>query len=538
MNKFKISEWIPEIFLSVKKNYDAQSFFCDVKAGFLVSVVAFPLFMTFAIASGVSPSIGIKTCIIAGSLSCLLGGARFQIVGPTGAFSMIVFSIIKNFGFEGMTCALIMAAFMMIIFAFAKVGDLIHYVPYPVTAGFTAGIGLSIIATQAGSFFGLQLDVVPTDFFERICCYSRCFYTMNTHSFLLGVGSLIFLSVAQRYKPNLPRYFAILVIGVIYSLIFQDAQMSTIGSSFGNICLKLPTFSVPEDLFSRSNFQKLFSAAFAIAFLGSMESLLGAVISDNLSGQKHRSNMELLGQGLANLGSAVLGCIPATCALGTTSLNVKVGAKTPIAGLVNVLFLVLFTVCLKKYVNTVPLSCLAAMLFSSAWSMAAFDKNKYLLLAPKSDSIVFITTTLVTLIADIVVAVEAGLILSAFLFIKRSAQTVTTKVFSKTIHNAYCTGEECECVTVSGHLFFGAAPILHNALKALPKTHKTIYIDMHNVPFVDATGAKVLKEFIEEVKQKDINVVIGGLNKRIIKVLKKMDLSGEFNGHLLEDENL
>ncbi|MDR3151429.1 MAG: hypothetical protein LBT67_01080, partial [Holosporaceae bacterium] len=436
--KINFSEWIPEIFIATSRNYGAGAFLGDVRAGFLVSIVAFPLFMTFAIASGVSPSIGIMTCIIAGSLACLFGGARFQIVGPTGAFATIVFGIIRDHGFEGLTSSLIMASVIIVMFGLTKIGDLIHYVPYPVTAGFTAGIGLSIITMQMGNFLGLRLDCRPTGFFDRLCCYINCLPTMNRYSLLLGLVSLLFLIIIQKYKPNWPRYFVVLVFGVTYSLIFQDKYMDTIGSNFGDIVCELPSLSIPNELFSMSNFRKLFPSAFAIAFLGSMESLLGAVIADNLSGQRHRSNIELIGQGIANFGSAIFGGIPATCALGTTSLNVKAGAKTPVAGLVNVLFLILFTVCLKKYINVVPLSCLAAMLFSSAWSMMALGKNKYLLLAPKSDSIVFLTTIAVTLLVDIVVAVEVGLILSAFLFIKRSVQTTTAEVFSRAVRNAYC----------------------------------------------------------------------------------------------------
>jgi SulP family sulfate permease len=281
------------------------------------------------------------------------------------------------------------------------------------------------------------------------------------------------------------------------------------------------------------NLKKFFPNAFAIAFLGSLESLLGAVISDNLSGRKHRSNMELMGQGIANLGSALFGGIPATCALGTTSMNVKVGAKTPVAGLCNAVLLVLYVLCLGGFVKIIPLSCLAAMLLSTAWNMAALTKNKYIFLAPKSDSSVFVATILITLLTDIVIAVETGLILSAFLFIKRSVETTKIEIFSKTIRDIDGKVCECEGLKVCGHLFFGAAPVLNNALKSLPKTHDIIYIDMQNVPFVDATGAKVLKEFISEAKGKRIRVVIGGLDRRILKVLRKMDTNRELQEHLL-----
>jgi SulP family sulfate permease len=338
----------------------------------------------------------------------------------------------------------------------------------------------------------------------------------------------------QKYRPNMPRYFFVLIIGIVYSLIFNDVGLETIGHKFGNIPNQLPKFSVPEEVFSFSSIKKLFPPAFTIAFLGSLESLLGAMISDNLSGQKHRSNMELIGQGIANLGSAFWGGIPATCALGTTSLNVKVGAKSPIAGLFNVFFLILFILCLGSFVKVIPIACLSSMLLSTAWNMAALRKNRYILLAPKSDSSVFIITILTTLLVDIVTAVEIGLILSAFLFIKRSIETTQAEIFSKTIKSRDNLEKECEGIRVYGHLFFGAAPLLHKALKLLPKTHDTIYIDMQNVPFIDVTGAKVLKEFVMEMKYKNIEVIIGGINKRTIKVLKKMDINKELQGHFTD----
>ncbi|MDR3156025.1 MAG: STAS domain-containing protein [Holosporaceae bacterium] len=531
----KISEWTPEIVFGLS-NYSFGSLLCDVRAGLLVSVVAFPLFMTFAIASGVAPHIGVITCIVAGTLICLCGGARFQIVGPTGAFAMIVHDIIKVYNFDGMTCALLMAGVMMILFGLMKVGDLIHYIPYPITAGFTAGIGLSIIASQLNVFLGLHVESMPTNFVERLSSCWTYLHTMNVYSCGLAIFSLIFMAAMQKYKPNLPKYFFVLILGVICSLLLPDAGMETIGSKFGDISDLLLRPSMPQVFINLEEFKKLFPSAFAIAFLGSLESLMGAVISDNLSGQKHRSNMELLGQGIANLGAGFFGGIPATCALSTTALNVKVGAKTPVAGLCCVAFIVLFVLCLGKFVKIIPMACLSAMLLNTAWNMAALRKTKYILLAPKSDSFVFIVTVLITLLMDIVVAVEVGLVLSAFLFIKRSVETTTTETFLKVIAGKNKDKTECECVRICGHLFFGAAPILYNALKSLPHIHDIVYIDMQNVPFVDASGAKVLREFVTEMKCRNIEVIIGGLNKRIIKVLKKMDLNGELLSHLSEEK--
>lgn len=530
------SRYMPEIVLSLLNNYSLQTLFNDLRAGLLVAVVAFPLFMTFAIASGVAPNIGITTCVVAGTITCLFGGAKFQIVGPTGAFAMIVYDIIATKGFEGMTCALIMAGIMMIIFGIAKVGDLIHYVPYPITAGFTAGIGLSIMASQLSMFLGLHLDKSPTNFIERVSSCVANIDTMNFYSFGLAAISLAILVLIQRYKSKLPGYFIVLIISILFSLVFDGNGIETIGSKFGDIANnKLINFSIPGDMLS--HLRDLFPSAFAIAFLGSLESLLGAVISDNLSGQKHRSNVELVGQGLANLGAALLGGIPATCALGTTSLNVKVGAKSPIAGLFNVIFIVLFVLCLGKFIKVVPLSALAAMLIFTAWNMASFKKNKYILLAPKSDSFVFVATILITILVDIVAAVEVGIVLSAFLFIRRTVETTTAEVSSRIVHcyrKSEKTDKDCEYVRICGHLFFGAAPILNEALKSLPKTHEAIYIDMKEVPFVDVSGAKVLKDFVAETKNRNIEVIIGGLNKRTLKALKKMDLNNDLQDCLPE----
>ncbi|MDR0968887.1 MAG: hypothetical protein LBL99_04645, partial [Holosporaceae bacterium] len=269
MSRIIPREWTPEIFLSLKK-YSMRSFLCDARAGALVSVVAFPLFMTFAIASGASPSVGIKTCVIAGALVCLFGGAKFQIVGPTGAFAMIVADIIRDYGFEGMATALIMAGIIMILLGATKIGDLIHYIPYPITAGFTAGIGLSIIGSQLSGFLGLNLTSVPSNFINGITRCAANLDTINFYSFGLALFSLIFLETMQKYRPKAPRYFFVLVFGVVFSLVFKDVGMQTIGGKFGGVSCSIPVFSLPSvEAFSVDNLKKLFPSAFAIAFLGS-----------------------------------------------------------------------------------------------------------------------------------------------------------------------------------------------------------------------------------------------------------------------------
>ncbi len=514
-NKF-LSYWCPELFLCLKK-YSKSDFFSDIKAGILVAIVAFPLFMTFAIASGVSPYVGIVTCVVAGGLASILGGARFQIVGPTGAFTVIVFNIIQEHGIDGLLTALFFASLMIIGFGLCKMGTLIRYIPYPITSGFTAGIGLSIIASQIGNFLGMQIENIPVKFFDKISCYFSNINHVNMYACILGVASLITLQILQKKRPNFPRYLFVLFIGIVYSYCFSDVGIDTIGSKFGTQSFSLPSFRWPENVFNLDTMHVLFPSAFAIAFLGSIENLLGALISDNLSGKTHRPNLELVGQGIANLFASFFGGIPATCALGTTSLNVKAGAKTPMAGIFNVLFIVVFIAFLGGYVQSIPMASLAAMLISAAWSMAAFDRTKYIMFAPKRDSSVFLATIIATLLFDIVFAVELGLVLSTLLFIKTNIDTMDINTVIETDENG------SEIVKIKGNIFFGTSYILTNVLNNLPKTHKSIQIDMHDVSFIDVSGARALREFVEKVKENNIDVYLVGLNARTIHVLQKMD---------------
>lgn len=529
-------KWLPEVFVALSEGYSPKDFFSDVRAGLLVSVVAFPLFMTFAIASGVPPYIGLITCMIAGGLASLLGGAKFQIVGPTGAFTVIVADIIQKYGFDGLICALVLASLMILAFGVLKLGDIIRYIPYPVTSGFTAGIGLSIIVAQLGSFLGLTIEGSHSGIIEKVISYISSWKTVNIYSFALGIVSLCFLQVMQKLKPEFPRYLCVLGIGIIYSMLFANSGIETIGSKFGELSFALPTASIPDGLFSLERCHQLLPAAFTIAFLGAVENLLGASISDNLSGQTHRPNLELVAQGIANFFTALFGGIPATCALGTTSFNVKAGAKSPVAGIFNVIFIFLFTIFLGHWIQIIPMACLAAMLISTAWNMAAFNKTKYILFAPKSDSIVFITTIAITLLFDIVFAIEIGLVLSAFLFIKNSIHATNIESFVARQDDVINT--EYEFVKIKGNLFFGAAPIFKNVLNHLPKTHKIIDIDMSEVAFIDLTGAQELQEFVAKVRNLGIEVYVTGLNQRTMHVLEKMDRQRmNLYGHLMTVEN-
>ncbi len=532
MNAIKL--WLPESILTLMNGYSLRDFVSDVKAGLLVSVVAFPLFMTFAIASGVPPQVGLVTSIICGGLASLLGGAKFQIVGPTGAFTVIVFNIIQEHGFDGLLCASLIASIMLVAFGLLRLGNVVRYLPYPITAGFTAGIGLSIIIAQLGSFLGMSLVKMPASAIDKIMCYCANLNAINVYALLLGVGSLLFLQVMQHVKPNFPRYLCVLGFGVLYSLMFSNYGIEMIGSKFGEFSGAFSDPGIPNGLFSLQTVKSILPSAVTIAFLGGVENLLGAVISDNLSGKTHRPNLELLAQGIANFVGVLFGTIPATCALGTTSLNVKVGAKSPFAGLFNIIFLAMFMIFLGRFVQMIPMSCLSAMLLSAAWNMIALKKVKYILFAPKSDSVVFIATVVITVLFDIVFAIEVGLVLSTILFIRRCVETINIETFVQ--KDSLCSGEECEFVKINGNLFFGAAPILKNVLNNLPKEHKYVDIDMSNVAFIDVSGANELRNFVLQAQSKNIEVYITGVNDRIMRVLEKMDREqNDRYGHLTKN---
>lgn len=524
MNEFK-----PKLF-SVLKKYTRKQFLKDVVSGIIVAVIALPLSIALAIASGVSPEQGLYTAIFGGFLVSFLGGSRVQIGGPTGAFMVIILGVITDFGFDGLVIATIMAGIIMILFGLTKLGSIIKFIPYPIITGFTSGIALVIFSSQINDFFGLGITNMPSEFFEKWHAYISNFKNINLIATLIGVLSLLIIIFWPRISKKIPGTLIALVVSALIVYLFK-LDVATIGSTFGQLSTNIPLPSFPAVTFER--IKSLIPAAFVIAFLGSVESLLSAVVSDGMIGSKHNSNMELVAQGTANIGSAIFGGIPVTGALARTVANIKNGGRTPVAGMVHAITLLIFLVSLMPLIQLVPLSALAAVLFIVAYNMSEWREFKSLLKSPKSDVLVLLTTFTLTVAIDLVVAIEVGLVLSMFLFMKRMSEVsgISVKSLDSTenIDNKDFNFEEesqkhnalkgVMMYQINGPFFFGAAHKFVEAINKLDTSIKYLIIGMKHVPAMDATAIHSFKSSLKVCKSKGISVLITGLKDQPRKAL-------------------
>jgi SulP family sulfate permease len=415
----KFHEFIPKSFLYLRNGYRFATFKKDLLAGLTVGIIALPLAMAFAIASDVSPERGLYTAIVAGFLISLLGGSRVQIGGPTGAFVVIVYGIIQRTGYEGLCLSTIIAAFILILLGIFRIGSWIKYVPNPLITGFTTGIAVIIFSTQIKDFFGLQIGTPPADFLEKWMAYFKAFPTFDPLTVSLAAGTLGLIVLLRRFTPWLPWGICAIVVATAICMLLH-LPVETIHSRFGEIPRSLPTASLPRFSIPIDNFKEIFIDGITIAFLGAIESLLSAVIGDGLTGGRHRSNCELIAQGIANFGSIIFGGIPATGAIARTAANVKTGAQTPVAGMIHAVVLFLILYCLAPIVSQIPLAALSAVLIMVSWNMSEMNHFARLLKAPNEDRIILLTAFFLTVFVDIIMAISMGMILACFFFMKRS----------------------------------------------------------------------------------------------------------------------
>ncbi len=461
-----MSKLSPKI-LKTMKNYSKEQFFKDVTAGVIVAIIALPLSIALAISSGVSPEKGIYTAIIAGFLISLLGGSRVQIGGPTGAFMVIVYGIVMQYGIDGLAIATIMAGIIMIIMGLLKLGSIIKYIPYPITTGFTSGIAVVIFTSQLKDFFGLQIDNVPADFLGKWNMYINNAHTINLQALLIGAVALFIIIIWPRINRKIPGAFVALIVTSVIAKVF-GMDIETIGTKYGEISSALPAFAMPQ--ITMEKVTMLIMPAFTIAILGSIESLLSAVVSDGMIGSKHRSNMELVAQGTANIASALFGGIPATGAIARTVANVKNGGRTPVAGMVHSVTLLLILLLFMPFVKMVPLASLASVLIIVAYNMSEWREFKGLMKTPKSDIAVLLIVFIVTVMIDLVKAIEIGIVLAAFLFMKRMADVSNVNAvnmdaseeenesfnFAEENKKIFCP-DYIQVYEINGPFFFGAA---------------------------------------------------------------------------------
>ncbi|WP_407281462.1 SulP family inorganic anion transporter [Lactococcus formosensis] len=523
MNTFKYIK--PKLF-SVLKDYSREQFAKDLIAGIIVAIIALPLSIALAIASGVKPEQGLYTAVVAGFFISFLGGSRVQIGGPTAAFVVIIYGIIAQYGMSGLTIATFLAGIMMILMGVLRFGNLIKFIPKTITVGFTLGIAIGIFSGQLKDLFGLDMGAVPAEFVEKWVSYVQHFHTIQWPTLMIGMLALLIQIFWPHVSQKIPgSLVAIIVTTAIVS--FGHLPVATIGDLY-TIKAGLPTLTMPNLSFSL--IRQMISPAFTIAILASIESLLSCVVSDGMIGSRHRSNAELVGQGVGNMMSALFGGIPATGAIARTAANVKNGGRTPIAGIVHALTLLLILLFLMPYASLIPMSCLASILVIVAYNMSGWRTFIYMLRkAPKSDIAVLLITLFLTVFFDLVVAIEFGMILAAFLFLKRMSDVATVRqwVDKDNLDNEEIS-EEIDLKRVPKHtvvyeifgsLFFGATTEFLNFTHEEGK--RVLILRMRNVPAMDISGLEALEETFEICKKKKMTLILSHVNEQPYHVMEK-----------------
>ncbi|KAF1709992.1 sodium-independent anion transporter [Pseudoxanthomonas kalamensis DSM 18571] len=526
----------PKLLTVLREGYSLRTLRTDAVAGLTVAVVALPLSMALAIASGATPDKGLHTAIIAGFLISAFSGSRVQIGGPTAAFIPVVFSVIQQFGYGGLILCTLLAGLMLIAAGLLRLGTLMKYMPQPVVTGFTAGIAVSIFSSQVKDMLGLQMEQVPAEFFERWRAYAEHIASTQPAAVALTVLGLAVIVGLRRWKPKWPGFLIALLACTLACLAFA-MPAETIGTRFGELPSALPSFDFPHIPFERTF--ELLPSAFTIAFLAGVESLLSAVVADGMTGGRHRSNGELVAQGVANVGSALFGGLPATGAIARTATNIRSGGSTPVAGILHALFLLLFMLLLAPLMGYVPLAALSAVLLVVAWNMSEVENFRNTLSAPIGDRLVLLLTFFLTVFLDLTVAIQAGIVLAAFVFMYRMAEAVEVssgvRMIEDDLHGddparAADLGQRAmlpkgvEAYQISGPLFFGAANRLDNLLDQFFEPPKVFILRMRLVPVIDASGVHALKKLAERCHRQGIALIISGLQEQPNRVISGMRL--------------
>lgn len=527
--------FIPKLAVALKEGYGWRDLRADAIAGLTVAIVAAPLSMALAIASGVAPERGLFTAIVAGFLISALGGVRQQIGGPAGAFVVVVFNIVDKYGYDGLVVATVMAGIMLILAGLARIGTYIKYVPHPVVAGFTTGIAVIIFTSQVGEVLGLRIADLPADVAGKWSAYAAHLGATEPMTLAIALGALALIVGLRRYAPQLPGFLIAVVLSAIAVALFA-LPVETIATRFGGIPSALPAPSLPP--VSWEKIVELFPSAFTIAFLGGIESLLCAVVADGMTGRRHRSNLELVAQGVANIGSAAMGGIAATGTIARTATNIRAGATSPVAGMLHALFILLAMLIFAPWAGMIPLAGLAAVLVVVAWNMSEPKQFLHLMSAPPGERLVLLSTFLLTVFVDLTVAIEVGMVLAAFLFMHRMAKAVEigtgAHLIDEDVDDFAAARPDVidradmppgvEVFQINGPFFFGAANRLSDVLARMSKPPKVFILRMGRVPLIDASGVHALQSFVEECRKKGTQVVLSGVKPAVGEVISRMGL--------------
>ena len=540
--------FVPKL-VTTLKDYSREQFLRDATAGMIVGVVALPLCIAFAIASGVSPDRGLYTGIVGGLLISLLGGSRVQIGGPTGAFVVIVYGIVQRYGVEGLTVATLLAGVFLVIMGVAKLGVALRFIPFPVVTGFTSGIALIIFSSQVKDFLGLAMGDVPAEFFEKWAAYARHVGSINWYAAGLASLTLAILVLWPRLGARAAKvpapFVALIVTGALAVLL--DLPVETIGSRFGAIDASFPRPVLPRLAFA--DVTALVGPALTIAMLAAIESLLSAVVSDGMIGARHRSNMELVANGIANIASPLFGGIPATGAIARTATNVKSGGRTPVAGIVHALTLLAITLFFGRFAALIPMATLAGILAVVAYHMSEWRIFRSELRAPRSDAAVLVTTFLLTVVVDLTVAISVGMVLAAFLFMRRMAEVTDVRYVTRQLAdgvervddpNALALRDvprEVEVYEIDGPFFFGAAERFKDTVGQVSRKPKVLIIRLRDVPAIDSTGLHALREVARRARHEGTLFLLSDVRAQPLVALGRstlLDEIGEENifGHI------
>ena len=523
---------VPKL-ITTLRGYRREQFYADLTAGLIVGIVALPLAIAFAIASGLTPERGLYTAVIAGFLISALGGSRVQIGGPTGAFVVIVYGIVQQYGVDGLLAATLMAGLVLVAMGLAGLGTAIKFIPFPVVTGFTAAIGAIIAVQQLRDALGLRMEHAPAELPERIAAYGRHLDTLDPAAVAVTLATLLIVVYWPRVSVRLPSPFVALIVTTIVVQL-AGLPIETIGSRFGEVSAALPRPTLPD--LSLAEVRALVGPAFTIAALGAIESLLSAVVADGMIGGRHRSNMELVAQGVANVVSPLFGGMPATGAIARTATNIKSGGRTPVAGIVHACTLLLITLFFGRWAALVPLATLAGIVLVVAWRLSEWKVFRNELRAPRSDALVMITTFLLTILVDLTVAIGVGMVLAAFLFMKRMAEVTNVTVVSREFDDGSAGADDTGAIyrrrvpdgvqvyEINGPFFFGAAEKFKDTLGRVARKPKVLVIRMRNVPAIDSTAMHALRDLVRRTRADGTVVLLCDVHSQPLVALERSGL--------------
>lgn len=521
----------PKLLSVLREGYSRKLFLGDLMGGLTVGIVALPLSIALAIASGVKPEQGLYTAIFAGAVIAILGGSRAQISGPTGAFIVIIYGIVQKYGYEGLMVATIIAGILLIIMGLARMGAFLKFVPFPVVVGFTSAIALIIASSQIGDFLGLRIDKVPADFIDKWLVYVEHISTADLYTIAVGLGSLLIIVLWPRITHRVPgQLVAILLVTVIVQLFHLPVE--TIASRFGVVPNSIPIPQIPA--ISYEMVQQMFMPGVTIALLAGLESLLSAVVADGMTGTRHRSNTELIAQGAGNIVSVMFGGIPATGAIARTATNVKAGGKTPVSSLIHCVFLLMVLLLVGQWAAMIPMATLAAVLLVVAYNMSEWREFIHLLKSPRGDVAVLLATFLLTVLIDLTTAIQIGILLAAFLFL----QKMSTETHVESITENLKDDDELrirdmdnvhipsgiEVFELYGSLFFGAVRQFKESIRVVSEKPKALILRMRHVPSIDASGMRALEEMADDANKEGYSLIISGVTRSVYRVMRQSGL--------------